>query len=76
MAHSEDSQKVVQDALDRLLKSQSRTTIIIAHRFSTIRNADTIVVVDHGKVVEKGTFHQLAAIDNGVFAALLRSQDG
>ena len=72
-SYSEESQKVVQDALDRLLKLQARTTIIIAHRFSTIKNADVIAVVAEGRVVEQGTFNELAEKD-GTFAALLRSQ--
>jgi len=72
-ALDEESQKVVQDALDRLLKLQARTTIIIAHRFSTIKDADVIAVVAEGRVVEQGTFNELAAM-NGTFAGLLRSQ--
>jgi ABC-type multidrug transport system fused ATPase/permease subunit len=56
--------------LDRMLKLQARTTIIIAHRFSTIKDAD---VIAEGRVVEQGTFNELAA-KNGTFAALLRSQ--
>ena len=72
-SHSEESQKVVQDALDRLLQSQSRTTLIVAHRLSTIKNADVIVVLDHGGVVEQGSYEELANSD-GSFAALLRAQ--
>mmetsp|Transcript_26470 Transcript_26470/g.70819 ORF Transcript_26470/g.70819 Transcript_26470/m.70819 type:complete len:321 (-) Transcript_26470:157-1119(-) len=53
------SEKVVQAALDKLLLAKKRTTIIIAHRLSTIRNADKIVVLMDGKVVEQGTHDEL-----------------
>eukprot|EP01105_Mastigella_eilhardi_P005939 TRINITY_DN175_c0_g3_i2.p1 TRINITY_DN175_c0_g3~~TRINITY_DN175_c0_g3_i2.p1 ORF type:complete len:1313 (-),score=403.59 TRINITY_DN175_c0_g3_i2:66-4004(-) len=54
-----ESERVVQDALDRA--SAGRTTIVIAHRLSTIRNADIIVGVEKGVVVEQGTHHELMA---------------
>ncbi len=56
-----ESEKLVQQALDRLMSN--RTTIAIAHRLSTIRNADIIVVMDEGKIVEKGTHGELVALD-------------
>jgi len=52
-----ESEKLVQEALDRLMKN--RTTLIVAHRLSTIRNADTIVVLSKGSVVEQGTHKEL-----------------
>lgn len=56
-----ESEKLVQEALDRLMSN--RTTIAIAHRLSTIKNADMIVVMDNGKVVESGTHEQLIEKD-------------
>jgi ABC-type multidrug transport system fused ATPase/permease subunit len=72
----EESQRVVQVALDRLFaENSSRTTITIAHRYSTIRNVDVVVVVDKGKVIEQGGFKELQEKPNGAFAKLLRSQN-
>jgi len=48
-----ESERIVQEALDRIMIN--RTTIVVAHRLSTIRNVDTIAVIHHGKIVEKGT---------------------
>ena len=56
-----ESEKLVQEALDRLMSN--RTTIAIAHRLSTIKNADMIVVMDNGKIVESGTHEQLIEKD-------------
>ena len=64
---------VILDALDRLAKG--RTTIMIAHRLSTIRNADQILVLDHGTVVQRGTHEQLAGQD-GLYRQLFEAQNG
>lgn len=48
-----ESERIVQEALDRVMTN--RTTVIVAHRLSTVRNADTIAVIHRGSVVEKGT---------------------
>ncbi len=61
------TERAVQEALHRLV--EGRTTIAIAHRLSTIRDADQIVVLDHGRVVELGTYDELLAL-GGRFAAL------
>lgn len=62
-----ESEHLVQDALERLMVG--RTVIVIAHRLATVRSADEIVVLDDGKVVERGTHSQLAASD-GLYARL------
>ncbi len=63
-----ESQALVQDALNRLM--EDRTVIIIAHRLSTIRNADCVVVLSEGKVLEKGSHQELLALPNSYYARL------
>ena len=65
------SEAVVQAALDRL--SEGRTTLVIAHRLSTVRNADKIIVMEAGRVVEQGTHEDLIA-GGGAYAELYRLQ--
>ena len=62
-----ESERLVQDALMKLMKN--RTAIVIAHRLSTIRNADNIIVLESGKIVEEGTHNELTA-KNGIYKHL------
>lgn len=66
-----ESEKLVQEALNSLLKN--RTSLVIAHRLSTIRNADKIIVLDAGKIVEEGTHLQLIR-QNGLYRKLIEMQ--
>jgi ABC-type multidrug transport system fused ATPase/permease subunit len=65
-----ETENRVKDAIDML--RDGRTTFIIAHRLSTVRDADLVVFMDHGHVVEMGGFNELSA-RNGRFASLLRA---
>jgi ATP-binding cassette subfamily B protein len=65
------TEQAIQETLDRV--AETRTTIMIAHRLSTIVNADQIVVLDQGRVVERGTHDQLLDED-GLYAELWQRQ--
>lgn len=65
------TEKLIQDAMDTLM--EKRTSFIIAHRLSTIQNADCILVLNHGEVIEKGTHHELLKA-NGFYAKLYNAQ--
>jgi ABC-type multidrug transport system fused ATPase/permease subunit len=67
-----ESEKLVQEALETLMKN--RTSIIIAHRLSTIRNADKIIVLQHGKIVQQGTYDELMKDTSGLFYTLNKIQ--
>ncbi|PIA58610.1 hypothetical protein AQUCO_00500504v1 [Aquilegia coerulea] len=68
-----ESEKSVQQALDKLMVG--RTTVVVAHRLSTIRNADTIAVFQDGKIVETGTNDELLSDPNSAYSSLVYHQE-
>uniref|UniRef100_A0A0D9YDK1 MDR-like ABC transporter n=3 Tax=Oryza glumipatula TaxID=40148 RepID=A0A0D9YDK1_9ORYZ len=64
-----ESERIVQDALDQVMVS--RTTIVVAHRLSTIKGADVIAVIKDGSIAEKGQHDSLMRINGGVYASLV-----
>jgi len=80
-----ESEHVVQSAIDDMITGQrsldndpsrSMTVLIVAHRLSTVRKADCIVVVEDGEVVEQGTHQDLVAAEDGVYSGLVKRQLG
>ncbi|XP_006814132.1 mitochondrial potassium channel ATP-binding subunit-like [Saccoglossus kowalevskii] len=67
-----ESERVVQEALERVIKG--RTVLVIAHRLSTVQNADVIAVIANGKIVEIGTHTELKAKKKGVYRDLIQRQ--
>ncbi|KAH7545097.1 hypothetical protein FEM48_Zijuj01G0057100 [Ziziphus jujuba var. spinosa] len=72
-AFDTESERIVQDALVRVM--ENRTTVVVAHRLTTIRNADIIAVVHQGKLVEKGTHDELIKDSEGAYSQLVRLQE-
>jgi ABC-type multidrug transport system fused ATPase/permease subunit len=69
-----ENETKIQEALEKL--KGSMTIIVIAHRLSTIRNADQVIVLDEGRIIQKGGFNQLAKEKKSVFSNLLGKQMG
>ena len=63
-----ESERLVQDALEKLMRG--RTSVVIAHRLSTVRKADQILVLDQGQLVERGTHDELILLPNGIYRNL------
>ncbi len=68
-----ESEKIVQEALDRLM--QNRTSLVIAHRLSTVQSADKIIVLDEGRIVQTGTHDQLYGEQGGLYRKLCDLQN-
>jgi subfamily B ATP-binding cassette protein MsbA len=66
-----ESEKVVQDALENMM--ENKTSLVIAHRLSTVKNADLIVVMKKGRIVEQGTHQELLSFD-GTYTNLVKLQ--
>ena len=67
-----ESERLVQEALANLMRN--RTSFVIAHRLSTVRRADAIIVLEHGRIAERGRHEELLAIPGGVYAKLYALQ--
>jgi ABC-type multidrug transport system fused ATPase/permease subunit len=67
-----ESERLVQEALDKLMKG--RTSVVIAHRLATIRNADKIIVLENGTIIEQGTHNELIANTSGLYKTLTELQ--
>ena len=70
-----ESEKVVQAALDRMQEETPRTTLVVAHRLETVKGCDKIVVLNKGEVEEEGTHSELLAL-NGLYSSLWTKQGG
>ncbi|MGN0867247.1 MAG: ABC transporter ATP-binding protein [Oligosphaeraceae bacterium] len=69
-----DSEAAIQRGMERLLAG--RTSFVVAHRLSTIRNAHQIILIDHGRILEQGTHEQLMALENGHYRDLYTKHMG
>ena len=74
-----ESEKLVQEALDNLLNLNNgnrMTTVIVAHRLQTVRNADQIAVINDGRVVEMGRHKELIQLEGGLYYRMVRRASG
>ena len=69
-----ESEALIQDALEKLMKG--RTSIVVAHRLSTVASMDRIVVLDNGKIIEQGSHEELLKKKNGAYPKLWSRQSG
>ena len=69
-ALDENSQEAVHNALSNLIKESNATVVMVAHRLSTVKNADSICVIDKGQVLEQGTHDELVN-KNGIYASMV-----
>ena len=67
------SERLIQDAMDKI--SKNRTVIVVAHRLSTIKKADKIIVLERGKVVEQGSHLELSRVNGGLYHKLIKLQE-
>jgi ABC-type multidrug transport system fused ATPase/permease subunit len=67
-----ESEHLVQEAIERAMIN--RTVLVIAHRLSTVRNADLVIVIDQGTIVEQGTHDSLIAKEDGIYKKLVLRQ--
>ena len=67
-----ESEKLVQEALNNLMKG--RTTLVIAHRLSTIKEADEIIVLQDGQIVERGNHYDLIQLEESIYRRLTNLQ--
>lgn len=68
-----ESERLVQDAINNMM--QNRTSLVIAHRLSTVRNADEIIVLNKGEIAERGKHHELMQIEGGIYRKLVDMQE-
>ena len=67
-----ESEVLIQQAMDRLM--EGRTTLVVAHRLSTVRALDRLLVMDHGRVIEEGSHEALIRLKNGLYRRLFERQ--
>lgn len=68
-----ESERLVQDAINKMMLN--RTSLVIAHRLSTVRHADEIIVLDKGKIAERGSHEQLMSLNKGIYRKLVELQE-